>query len=151
MEFSHIDKRGQAKMVNISGKKVMLRQAVAVGFIRMAADTISKIRHNLLKKGDVLAVARTAAISGAKKTWDLIPLCHNIPINSIDVAFDFGTEQIDIRATAVCEAKTGIEMEVLTACAIAALTIYDMCKAVDKNMMIGDIRLEKKSKHDISS
>ena len=150
MEFSHVDDKGQAKMVNISGKEVMLRQAVAVGSIQMQEDTITKIRGNLLKKGDVLAVARVAAIGGAKKTWDLIPLCHNIPINSIEVTFGIEQKRIDVRATAVCEAKTGIEMEALTAVAIAALTIYDMCKAVDKDIVISDIRLEEKSKHDLS-
>ncbi len=149
MEFSHVNEKGQARMVNISGKDVMRRQAVAVGSVLMQEETIAKIRNNLLKKGDVLAVARIAAVSGAKKTWDLIPLCHNIPINSIEVDFEIEPGRIAIRGTAVCEAKTGIEMEALTAVAIAALTIYDMCKAVDKKMVVSDIRLEKKSKHDI--
>jgi cyclic pyranopterin phosphate synthase len=106
------------------------------------------IKNNLVKKGDVLAVARIAAISGAKKTFDLIPLCHNIPINKIDVSFEIKEDRIDIKAKAICDAKTGIEMEALTAVSIAALTIYDMCKAVDKQMKISDIKLEEKTKHE---
>lgn len=146
MKFSHIDQDGKADMVDISAKKIVHREAVASGAIFMQKQTVELIRRNLIKKGDVLSVARIAAISGAKKTFDLIPLCHNIPINNIQVAFEVGEDWVDIRARAVCDARTGIEMEALTAVTIAALTIYDMCKAVDKNMKISEIKLEEKKK-----
>ncbi len=136
-------------MVNVGPKAIMHREASASGSIRMKPETIRLIRENLVKKGDVLAVARIAAISGAKKTSDLVPLCHNIPIDSIDVSFDVRDDRIDIRAKAVCDAKTGIEMEAITAVSIAAITIYDMCKAVDKQMVISGIKLEEKTKHAI--
>ena len=146
MKFSHVDQEGKADMVDISGKKVVHREAVASGAILLQKETIEMIRKNLVKKGDVLSVARIAAISGAKKTFDLVPLCHNIPINKIDVSFAVKEDRIDIRSRAICDAKTGIEMEALTAVSIAALTIYDMCKAVDKQMIISDIKLEEKKK-----
>lgn len=146
MKFSHIDQDGKADMVDISAKKIVHREAVASGAIFMQKETIELINKNLVKKGDVLSVARIAAISGAKKTFDLIPLCHNIPINKIEVAFEVKEDRVDIRARAVCDARTGIEMEALTAVSIAALTIYDMCKAVDKNMKISGIKLEEKKK-----
>ncbi len=149
MELSHVDKQGEARMVDVSGKKVVHREAVAVGRIELQKETVRLIRDNLMKKGDVLSVARIAAIMGGKRTSELIPLCHNIPINSIDVAFEMGAEAIDIEARAVCDAKTGIEMEALTAVSVAALTIYDMCKAVDKTMRISGIHLKEKTKHDI--
>jgi len=146
MKFSHVDQDGKADMVDISGKKIVHREAVAAGTIFLQKETVDLIKKNLVKKGDVLSVARIAAISGAKKTFDLIPLCHNIPINKIDVSFSVAEDHIHIRSKAVCDAKTGIEMEALTAVSIAALTIYDMCKAVDKQMRISDIRLEAKEK-----
>ena len=146
MKLSHVDQDGKADMVDISAKKIVHREAVASGVIFMQKQTVERIRRNLIKKGDVLSVARIAAISGAKKTFDLIPLCHNIPINKIQVAFEVGEDRVDIRARAVCDARTGIEMEALTAVTIAALTIYDMCKAVDKNMKISEIKLEEKKK-----
>jgi cyclic pyranopterin phosphate synthase len=146
MKFSHIDQDGKANMVDVSAKKIVHREAVASGSIFLQAETIALISRNLVKKGDVLAVARIAAISGAKKTFDLIPLCHNIPINKIDVSFAVEVDRIDIQARAVCDARTGIEMEALTAVSIAALTIYDMCKAVDKKMIIANIKLEEKRK-----
>lgn len=146
MKLSHVDQDGKADMVDISAKKIVHREAVASGAIFMQKQTVELIRRNLIKKGDVLSVARIAAISGAKKTFDLIPLCHNIPINNIQVAFEVGEDWVDIRARAVCDARTGIEMEALTAVTIAALTIYDMCKAVDKNMKISEIKLEEKKK-----
>jgi cyclic pyranopterin phosphate synthase len=102
-----------------------------------------------MKKGDVLAVARTAGIMAAKKTSDLIPLCHNLPLNRVSVDCTIGTDRIDISATAVCDGKTGVEMEALTAVAVAALTIYDMCKAVDKEMTISSIKLVHKKKEDV--
>lgn len=149
MALTHVDSKGGARMVDVSPKDIVHREASASGSVYLQPETIRLIRENLVKKGDVLAVARIAAISGAKKTFDLIPLCHNIPINSIDVSFDVKEDRIDIRSKAVCDAKTGIEMEAITAVSIAALTIYDMCKAVDKQMVISDIKLEEKTKHAI--
>lgn len=149
MALTHVDSKGGARMVDVSQKDIVHREAVATGSVYLQPETIRLIRENLVKKGDVLAVARIAAISGAKKTFDLIPLCHNIPINSIDVSFDVKEDRVDIRSKAVCDAKTGIEMEAITAVSIAALTIYDMCKAVDKQMVISDIKLEEKTKHAI--
>ena len=149
MAFTHLNQAGEAHMVDIGSKKIVHREAAASGTIFLQPATIERIKNNLVKKGDVLAVARIAAISGAKKTFDLIPLCHNIPINNIDVSFEIKEDRIDIRSRAACDARTGIEMEALTAVSIAALTIYDMCKAVDKQMVISDIKLEEKTKHEI--
>ncbi len=149
MEFSHLNERGEVNMVDISEKKIVHREAIASGTIYLQDETIKKIKNNLIKKGDVLSIARVAAIIGAKKTFELIPLCHNIPINKIDVHFDIKKDRINIKSKAICDAKTGIEMEALTAVSIACLTIYDMCKAVDKNMIISDIKLEKKVKNEI--
>jgi cyclic pyranopterin phosphate synthase len=149
MKLSHVDASGKAQMVDISAKPVMHRQAVAAGKIILAAATLELLKKNLLQKGDVLAVARVAAIQGGKKTSELIPLCHPLSIHQLDVQFQIVTDGIEIIAKAVSEGKTGIEMEVLTAVSIAALTIYDMCKAVDKNMIIGAIALLEKSKREI--
>lgn len=149
MELTHVDAAGQANMVDVSGKKVMHREAVASGVIYLQESTLALVKSNSLKKGDVLSAARLAGICGAKRTSELIPLCHNIPINKIEVSFEMGVDHISIRARAVCDAKTGIEMEALTAVSIAALTIYDMCKAVDKKMIIGDIKLVEKTKNDL--
>lgn len=146
MALTHLNSAGKANMVDVSAKKIVHREAIASGAIFMQKETIELIKNNLVKKGDVLAVARIAAISGAKKTFDLIPLCHNIPIDKIDISFDIKEDRILIRSRAVCDAKTGIEMEALTAVSIAALTIYDMCKAKDKTMKIADIKLEEKRK-----
>jgi cyclic pyranopterin phosphate synthase len=148
MALTHLNASGKANMVDVSTKKIVHREATASGNIIMQKETIELIKNNLVKKGDVLAVARIAAISGAKKTFDLIPLCHNIPINKIDISFDIKKDRILIKSRAVCDAKTGIEMEALTAVSIAALTIYDMCKATDKTMNITDIKLEKKQKEE---
>jgi len=136
-------------MVDVSRKPRQRRTARASGRIDMAPATVELVRLNALKKGDVLAVARVAGIMGAKRTSELIPLCHNIEIErvSVDLLVDEGG--VAIEATAVCTDKTGIEMEALTAVAIAALTVYDMCKAVDKAMAIRDIRLVEKTKEDI--
>ena len=149
MEFSHLNERGEVNMVDISGKKIVHREAVASGVVYLREETIELIKNNLIKKGDVLSIARIAGIIGAKKTFELIPLCHNIPINKIDVHFDIKKDRINIRSKAICDAKTGIEMEALTAVLIACLTIYDMCKAVDKSMIISDIKLEEKTKDEI--
>ena len=147
MVLTHVNPDGEANMVDISNKEVVHREAAASGAVFMQKQTIELIKNNQVKKGDVLSAARIAAISGAKKTSDLIPLCHNIPINKIDVSFDIKDDHILIKSRAICDAKTGIEMEALTAVSIAALTIYDMCKAVDKAMTITNIKLEEKRKN----
>lgn len=149
MELTHVNRKGEASMVNIAAKQVVHREAIAAGIIYLQPQTVELIKTDRVKKGDVLATARIAAISGAKKTFDLIPLCHNIPIDHIDVSFEIKEDRVEISAKAACDAKTGIEMEALTAVAIAALTIYDMCKAVDKNMNISGIHLVEKTKHEI--
>ena len=149
MELTHIDESGNARMVDVSGKPRVKRTAVAEGRISLKKETIEMLKHGFLKKGYALATAKIATIAGAKKTSDLIPLCHNIAIDNIDVAFNILEDCIEIQGTAICTDKTGIEMEALTAVSIAALTIYDMCKAKDKEMEIGQIRLIKKTKEDI--
>jgi cyclic pyranopterin phosphate synthase len=147
--LTHTDETGAARMVDVSGKPAIRRTAVATGRITMQAETVEAIRNNTVQKGDVLAAARIAGIGGAKRTWDLIPLCHNIAIDQVDVQFEIQDTAIAISASAVCTDKTGIEMEALTAVSIAALTIYDMCKAVDKAMCITDITLIEKTKEAI--
>ena len=149
MELSHTKEDGSANMVDISKKDPCLREAVATGKVILAAETIRLVKENQLKKGDVLSVARLAGISGAKQTSYLIPLCHNILIDHIDLNFSIIEDGISITAKAVSEGKTGVEMEALTAVSIAALTIYDMCKAVDKKMVISQIKLSKKVKYAI--
>lgn len=145
-KLSHIDDKGQARMVDVSAKPKVKRTATARGSIVLAAETLKLIADGMIKKGDCLATARIAAITAAKKTWDLIPLCHNIAIDQVTVDLTPATDRIDIEATAICTDKTGIEMEALTAVSVAALTVYDMCKAVDKNMRIEDIHLVEKTK-----
>lgn len=147
MKLSHISGKGEAQMVDVSGKSVVHREAVATGRVLMEKDTIKLIKKDQIKKGDVLSVARIAAINGAKKTSELIPLCHNIPLNNVDVRFSIEKSCIAITGKAVCDGRTGVEMEALTAVSIAALTIYDMCKAVDKNMVLTEITLKEKTKH----
>jgi cyclic pyranopterin phosphate synthase len=149
-EFSHIDDKGKANMVDIGLKKDQLRKAKAEGFIRLSDRTIQLIRENNLKKGDVLTVAEIAGIMGGKKTSELIPLCHPLQISKIDVTATVEEKGIRVTGEARCIGKTGIEMEALTAVHIALLTIYDMCKAVDKEMVMEDIRLVEKTKTDIS-
>lgn len=146
MSFSHVNEKGEARMVDIGEKPIVHREAEARGKIFLKAETIELIRANRIKKGDVLSTARIAAICGGKKTSELIPLCHNIPINRIEVSFEIQEDGVEIIARASCDARTGIEMETLTAVSIAALTIYDMCKSVDKEMLISDIRLVEKKK-----
>ncbi len=149
MNFSHLDKDGNAVMVDVSGKPVTKRTAVAKGRIFMAPETVMMIKDQLIKKGDVLTVAKIAGITGGKKTSDLIPLCHNIEIDHISVETEVFSNYIEITGNAVCTDKTGIEMEALTSVSVAALTIYDMCKAVDKSMKITDIQLLKKTKEEL--
>ena len=132
-------------MVDVGEKGVTLRTAVASGFVRMAATTIEAIREHRTPKGDPFEVARLAGIMAAKRTSELIPLCHNLPLNHADVQLELRADGVAIVATATTEGKTGVEMEALSAASVAALTIYDMCKAIDKAMVITDIRLESKT------
>lgn len=146
-EFTHFDEKGQALMVDVGEKDVTVRVAVARGEIRMNPDTLKLILEGRAKKGDVLGVARLAGIMAAKKTPDLIPLAHPLPITSVKLEFfpDVERSLIEVEATVKVTARTGVEMEALTAASVAVLTIYDMCKAVDRAMVISGIRLMEKS------
>ena len=150
-DLTHLNARGEASMVDVSAKPPLLREAIAAGEIRMSSDTLAKIESDSIAKGNVLACARIAGIQAAKRTGELIPLCHPLPITHCEVSFDFPTsrDRIRIRASAKITAQTGVEMEALMAVSVAALTIYDMCKAVDKAMVIGEVRLESKTKREI--
>ncbi len=145
--LSHIDADGKAVMVDVSDKDITDRVATARGRVVMAPATMKLIQEGGVKKGDVLSVARLAGIMGAKKTPELIPLCHPLALNAIDVelALDPGRSAVEISATCRVKGRTGVEMEALTAVSVAALTIYDMCKAVDRSMTLTDIRLTEKS------
>src|ERR1700756_3753500 len=145
-ELTHFDEHGASRMVDTSAKPETLREARASGLVRMAPATVTLIRDRALAKGDVLEVARLAGIMAAKRTGELIPLCHPLPITSATVDFAFvGDDQLHIEATVRVFGRTGVEMEALTAVSVAALTVYDMCKAVDRVMPIERIRLEEKS------
>ena len=147
MKLTHINQKdGSIRMVDISAKPPVKRIAVAAGTIRMKPETITLLKKGLLKKGDPLVCAQIAGIMAAKKTCDLIPLCHQISLQHVGVEFAVHGDEIDITATASCIGPTGVEMEALTAVSIAALTLYDMCKAVDKTMEIKGIKLLKKTK-----
>ncbi|MBI5467756.1 MAG: cyclic pyranopterin monophosphate synthase MoaC [Deltaproteobacteria bacterium] len=147
MGLTHVDEGGKARMVDVGGKAVTERVAVARGRVLMKKETLELILANEVKKGDVLGVARVAGIMAAKKTSDLIPLCHPLNITSVEVEFETLKDPsgIDITATARVASQTGVEMEALTAVSVAALTVYDMCKAADKGMTLTDIRLVKKT------
>jgi cyclic pyranopterin phosphate synthase len=145
-DLTHLDEAGRARMVDVGGKPVTQRRAVASGAVHMTPATLDRIVAGDVPKGDVLAVARVAGIMAAKKTGDLIPLCHPLGLGSVVVQLEpVGDATLHITATATVTGRTGVEMEALTAVSVAALTVYDMCKAVDKEMVIGDIRLEEKS------
>jgi cyclic pyranopterin phosphate synthase len=144
--LTHVDKRGKARMVDVSAKPVQLREAVARGAIFLKRETLALIATNQIAKGDVLHTARIAGIQAAKRTSELIPLCHPLNLTHVDVDLHPRSGRIEIIATAKITAQTGVEMEALTAVAVAALTIYDMCKAVDKEMVIGEIKLVSKTK-----
>jgi cyclic pyranopterin phosphate synthase len=145
--LTHFDAKGNARMVDVTAKAVTERVAVAKGSVLMQAETIALIAAGGVKKGDVLSVARLAGIMGAKRTPDLIPLCHPLALSSVavDLAVDRKRNAVDITATCKLKGKTGVEMEALTAVAVAALTVYDMCKAADRGMRLTDIRLVRKS------
>ncbi len=144
--FSHLDETGAARMVDVGHKPVQRRTASAEGVVRGQPATLAALRDRALPKGDVLTVAKIAGIQAAKRTAELIPLCHSLPLDSVDVEFSLEADAVRIRATARTTAQTGVEMEALTAVSVAALTIYDMCKAVDRQMVIGEIRVTEKRK-----
>lgn len=146
-EFTHMDKNGRASMVDVGSKDITVRSATAEAFVMLNVHTFSLLNKGELKKGDALTVAKIAGIMGAKQTSNLIPLCHPIMIDGIDLSLVLCPENnsVKITATVTCEGKTGVEMEAMTAVSVAALTVYDMCKAVQRDITITDIRLLKKS------
>lgn len=145
--ITHLDDKGAAQMVDITEKKITQRQAIATCFISMKAETLTDVINQGIKKGDVLAVARIAGIMAAKRCSDLIPLCHPLQLSSVTIDFEIDREHLKIHVRCQCKlaGKTGVEMEALTGASIAALTIYDMCKALEKGMIIGETRLLMKS------
>ena len=146
-ELTHFNEQGRARMVDVTEKAVTYRRAVAAGEIYVSPETMTHIKNGTMKKGDVLAVAQVAGIQAAKHNWVLIPMCHPLPLRGIDITFRLSDEpcMVEIQAAVTCTGVTGVEMEALTAVSVAALTIYDMCKAVQKNMEITNIRLLEKS------
>ena len=146
-EFTHFDDKGNAYMVDVSGKDVTRRTAVAEGSIRMSREALDAVLGKSIKKGDVFTVAQIAGIMGTKRTSDLIPMCHPISLENASLEFDVDEDACTIRAvcTAVCDGKTGVEMEALTGVSVALLTVYDMCKAIDKSMVISDVHLVSKT------
>jgi cyclic pyranopterin phosphate synthase len=147
-DLTHLNPQGRARMVDVSAKDVTAREARAAGEVRMKPETVAIIREGRAAKGDVLAVAQVAGIMGAKSTAQIIPLCHPLPLTGVDLDFDLDEQggRVIISATVRTTARTGVEMEALTAVTVAALTIYDMCKAVDKGMVIGEVHVTHKSK-----
>lgn len=145
MELTHVNEQGRARMVDVTEKAVTFRTARAEGRVRMAAETLELIRTGGAPKGDVLAVAQVAGILAAKRTHELIPMCHPLRLTAVDLRFTLEEGAVRIRAEVKCRGETGVEMEALTAASAAALTIYDMCKAVQRDMEIGEIRLCRKS------
>ena len=146
VSLTHLDEQGRARMVDVGWKPVTEREAVARGSVQMQPETLRLIQEGLVKKGDVLTIAQLAGIMGAKRTAELIPLCHPLPLNKVDVELepDVAGSRVNITATASTSGKTGVEMEALTAVTVAALAVYDMCKAVDRGMQIGSVRLVRK-------
>jgi cyclic pyranopterin monophosphate synthase len=148
-KLSHTDKKGKANMVDVGHKPDQIRTAKAEGKIKLNPETVKLIRENQLKKGDVLTIAEIAGIQGGKKTSELIPLCHPLQITKMEVKAKLVKDGVIVTSLAKCKGKTGIEMEAITAVSVALITIYDMCKAVDNNMEIGEIRLVEKLKKDL--
>ena len=146
-EFSHFNDQGRARMVDVTGKAATFRRAAAAGEVHVSPETLAAIREGKLKKGDVLAVAQVAGIQAAKHCWELIPMCHPVPLTGVDIRFALaeGPCRVEILAEVSCAGQTGVEMEALTAVSAAALTIYDMCKALQKDMRIEHVRLLAKS------
>jgi cyclic pyranopterin monophosphate synthase len=149
--FSHLDEKGAARMVDVGDKAVIRRTATAAGKVTMSPETVVALREKALPKGDALNTARIAGVMAAKRTPDLIPLCHGLNLTSVDLEFTVKDEEVEILAVIRASDRTGVEMEALTAVSVAALTLYDMCKAVDKGMVIGDIRLLEKIKEEMPS
>jgi len=145
-KFSHLDAQGKAAMVDVGHKAVVFRRATAMGKLICQSSTIRLLKQKALPKGDVLGVARIAGIQAVKRTADLIPLCHPLPLHQIKIDFHIGAREIQITCSVETEAKTGVEMEALTGVSVAALTLYDMCKAVDKKMRISEVRVVEKIK-----
>ena len=145
-DFSHLDPQGRARMVNVAAKPDQRRRAVAEGFVSMSPGTVKKLKAQALPKGDVLTVAQIAGIQAAKRTSEWIPLCHPLPLHEVAVEFKVTAKGVHITAAAETTGKTGVEMEALVAVSAAALTLYDMCKAVDKTMMIDGIGVTEKTK-----
>jgi cyclic pyranopterin phosphate synthase len=148
-KLSHVDEKGKANMVDVGAKPDQNRVAKATGHITLTKETIKLIKDNSMKKGDVLTIAEIAGIQGGKRTSELIPLCHPLQITKIDVKAALDKTGVRVNSEARCVGKTGIEMEALTAVSVALLTVYDMCKAVDKSMCIDEIKLVEKTKNDI--
>ena len=144
-KLTHLDEEGRVRMVDVGSKPKSARRAVATGFVRMKPETVAAVREQRTPKGDPLETARLAGIMAAKATASLIPLCHPIPVTHVDVRAELADDGVRLEATASVEGRTGVEMEALTAVSVAALTVYDMCKAIDREMVIGEIRLEEKS------
>jgi cyclic pyranopterin phosphate synthase len=147
-KLSHINEEGKASMVDVGAKPIQKRKASAQGFIKLEKQTVQLISDNQMKKGDVLSVAELAGIQAAKQTPYLIPLCHNLLLTKIEVKCQLKEHGVEVFSEVQCQGQTGVEMEALTAASVALLTVYDMCKAVDKNMEIGAIRLLNKTKED---
>ncbi|MCY4175323.1 MAG: cyclic pyranopterin monophosphate synthase MoaC [Acidimicrobiaceae bacterium] len=143
--FTHLDARGRAQMVDVSAKQPSLRRAVARGRVTMRPEVVAALRAGTISKGDVLAVARVAGIQAAKRTSELIPLCHGLALSSVAVDFEIGDSAVSVEAAVETVDRTGVEMEALTACCVAALTIYDMCKSRDRSMTVGEVALWEKS------
>lgn len=143
-DLTHVDAAGAAHMVDVTGKPVTSRVAVATGVMRTTPEVVELLASNGLKKGDALAVARVAGIMGAKRTSDLVPLCHPLPITGVTVSFTLGSASVGIEATVRTSGQTGVEMEALTAVTVAGLTLHDMIKAVDPAAVLSDVRLERK-------
>jgi len=146
-DFSHLDETGGISMVDVGAKRVTAREAVAVATVRMKPETLAKLVERALPKGDVLNTAKVAGVLAAKQTPNLIPLTHTVGVDSVDITFDLdqGAGTIEVRSIVRCQGKTGVEMEAMTACAVAALTIYDMCKSAEKGISIESLQLVRKS------
>ena len=144
-DFTHFNEQGRARMVDVTDKPPLYRTATAAGTVQMLPTTVEAIRTGGVPKGDVLAVAQVAGIMAAKRTGDIIPMCHPLSLTGVDIRFSLREDAVDIEATVKCKGETGVEMEALHAVSAAALTVYDMCKALQKDMVVSDIRLLEKT------
>ncbi len=148
-QLSHVDAQGDARMVDVGGKSIQKRTALASGSIRLSDSTLEAIRNDQIKKGNVLAVARVAGIQAAKATPTLIPMCHQLSLDAVRIDFEYDEKGLRATCSVSCQARTGVEMEALTGVSVALLTVYDMCKAIDKEMVLEAIRLVHKQKEDL--